>query len=110
METKHETNESARQDASAPLFEVRDLRVEYRRAGRPPLVAVKGVSFHLDAGETLGIVGESGSGKSTIARTLMLLQPRPAARYCSAAVTWPTSRLPSARRTGAMCRWSSRTP
>ncbi len=76
METKHETNESARQDASAPFFEVRDLRVEYRRAGRPPLVAVKGVSFHLDAGETLGIVGESGSGKSTIARTLMLLQPR----------------------------------
>ena len=27
------------------------------------------------AGETLGIVGESGSGKSTIAKTLMLLQP-----------------------------------
>lgn len=57
------------------LFDVRDLRVTYRRAGEKPVEAVKGVSFTLDAGESLGIVGESGSGKSTIAKTLMLLQP-----------------------------------
>jgi len=61
--------------ASEPLFEVRDLRVVYRRPGKPPLEAVKGVSFALHAGETLGIVGESGSGKSTIAKALMLLEP-----------------------------------
>ena len=57
------------------LFDVSDLRVAYARAGRPPLEAVKGVSFSLAPGETLGIVGESGSGKSTIAKALLLLQP-----------------------------------
>lgn len=57
------------------LFQVKDLHVTYRRPGEKPLEAVKGVSFTLAEGETLGIVGESGSGKSTIAKALMLLQP-----------------------------------
>ena len=58
-----------------PLFIVKDLHVTYHRSGQKPLEAVKGVSFDLNACETLGIVGESGSGKSTIAKTLMLLHP-----------------------------------
>ena len=57
------------------LLEVENLRVVYRRPGARPLEAVRGVSFALAAGETLGIVGESGSGKSTIAKALLLLQP-----------------------------------
>ena len=59
----------------ANLFEVRGLRVVYRRPGAKPLEAVKGVDFTLAEGETLGIVGESGSGKSTIAKALTLLLP-----------------------------------
>ena len=57
------------------LFEVEDAKVAYRAPGRPPFMAVRGVSFTLGEGETLGIVGESGSGKSTLAKALTLLMP-----------------------------------
>ena len=46
--------------------------------GRPTAVvkAVDGVSFHVDAGETLALVGESGCGKSTVSRlVLRLIEP-----------------------------------
>jgi microcin C transport system ATP-binding protein len=57
---------------SAPLLDVRDLRVIFRQGGRET-VAVDGVSFHLDPGETLALVGESGSGKSVTALSLVRL-------------------------------------
>ena len=53
------------------LLEVRDLNVTYGADVR----AVRGVSFALDAGQTLGVAGESGSGKSTVALSLLRLLP-----------------------------------
>jgi peptide/nickel transport system ATP-binding protein len=69
-----------------PLLEVRDLAKHFplrdgllgRLTGRPPrlLRAVDGVSFAVEAGETLGLVGESGCGKTTTARlTLRAIEP-----------------------------------
>ena len=39
----------------------------------PPVRAVDGVSFSIDAGKTLALVGETGSGKTTVGRTLLRL-------------------------------------
>jgi branched-chain amino acid transport system ATP-binding protein len=53
------------------MLEVRDLRVHYGI-----VEAVKGVSFHLDAGEMISLIGANGAGKSTILRSLTgLVQP-----------------------------------
>jgi oligopeptide transport system ATP-binding protein len=55
------------------LLEVQDLRTVFKTKDGD-VKAVDGVSFHLDAGETLGIVGESGCGKSVTAMSIMGLQ------------------------------------
>ena len=46
--------------------------------------AVEGVSFHIDAGETLGIVGESGCGKSVTAMSILRLIPEPPGKIAGA--------------------------
>lgn len=58
------------------LLEVEKLDVTYATKHRPPLFAVRDVSFQLKEGEFVGLVGESGSGKSTLGNAILrLLQP-----------------------------------
>jgi oligopeptide transport system ATP-binding protein len=65
--------------AEAPLLSVNDLHVTFRgRSGqdsRNSVYAVRGVSFGLGRGDTVGLVGESGSGKSVTALSLVGLLP-----------------------------------
>jgi peptide/nickel transport system ATP-binding protein len=60
---------------SEPLLSVRDLHVTYGAEGKAGVPAVRGVSFDVAAGETLGLAGESGCGKSTIAGALLKVLP-----------------------------------
>ena len=69
------------------LLDVQDLHVSFdTHAGE--VQAVRGVSFWLDAGETLSIVGESGCGKSVTIQTIMKLLPSPPSQIKSGAITY----------------------
>lgn len=60
---------------NTPLLRVRNLEVTFPpRRGNPAVRAVHGVSFDLEAGQTLALVGESGSGKTTTGRAILQLQ------------------------------------
>ena len=61
-----------------PLLEVEDLRVRLRTP-RGEAEALRGVSFTMQRGETLGLIGESGCGKSMTALAVMGLLPEGAA-------------------------------
>ena len=62
---------------SEPLLEVRDLKKHFPLASllfgkvRGWVKAVDGISFTINAGETLGLVGESGCGKTTTSKLIL---------------------------------------
>ncbi|MFI7244253.1 ABC transporter ATP-binding protein [Streptomyces qinglanensis] len=61
------------------LLEVRDLFVEFRTRDGVAR-AVNGVSYTVEAGETLAVLGESGSGKSVTAQAVMGILDMPPGR------------------------------
>ena len=63
------------------LLEVTDLK-KYFRVSNGWLHAVDGVTFSLEAGQTLGVVGESGCGKSTLGRTIVHLLDSSDGKIC----------------------------
>jgi peptide/nickel transport system ATP-binding protein len=67
------------ESGGAPLLSVRDLTTAFRTLDGWKEV-IRGVSFDVNAGETLAIVGESGSGKSVTSLSIMRLNPEGSTR------------------------------
>ena len=73
-------------EPATPLLDVSELYVDFFTR-RGVVQAVRGVSFQIERGETLGVVGESGSGKSVMAQTLLGLIELPG-RITGGDVRW----------------------
>ncbi|MGV2686390.1 ATP-binding cassette domain-containing protein, partial [Clostridium perfringens] len=56
------------------LLKVNNLKANFYSKNNK-IEAVRGVSFHVNPGDILGIVGESGSGKSVLMRSVMQILP-----------------------------------
>ncbi|MCB2100148.1 MAG: ABC transporter ATP-binding protein [Rhodobacterales bacterium] len=78
------------------LLDIQDLRVTFG-SGPRAVEAVRGVSFHIDQGESVALVGESGSGKSVTALSTLKLLPYPHARHPSGAIRFLGEDLLAAR-------------
>ncbi len=59
-----------------PLLVVKDLHIHFHTEDET-VIAVNGISFSVNEGESVGIVGESGSGKTVTALSIMRLIPSP---------------------------------
>jgi peptide/nickel transport system ATP-binding protein len=68
-----------------PLLEIENLRTHFYTSDGI-VRAVDGVSYSVNAGETLAVVGESGCGKSVTAMSILRLLPSPPARIVSGSI------------------------
>jgi len=96
-------NGHADDDGDAPLLEVEDLRTTFATE-TGELVAVDGVDFTVEDGETVCIVGESGSGKTVATESITRLVRSPPATITGSAryrgrdlLTMPSKELRSVR-------------
>jgi len=69
------------------LLDINDLNIVFKTyAGE--INAVRGVSFHVNKGELLGVVGESGCGKSVTSSAIMRILPTPPTIYKSGSINF----------------------
>lgn len=72
-----QTASSSTQKSKSPiLVDIKDLKIDFR-TDDGLVNAVKGISFQIPRGKTVGLVGESGSGKSVTSLGIMRLIPNP---------------------------------
>ena len=88
-----------------PVLKVVDLSLRYQtRQG--PVQAVRGVSFDLAQGQSLGLVGESGCGKTSVANCLMRLLPDNARLTAGQVLLEGVDLLLLSEEDMRQCRWS----
>ena len=69
------------------LLDIENLQVAFGQ-GSDQVMAVDGVSLHIDKGQTVALVGESGSGKSVTALSILQLLPYPFAHHPAGRVNY----------------------
>lgn len=74
------------------LISVRDLRVQFSTKDGP-VEAIKGISFDIPKGKTVGLVGESGSGKSVTSLAIMRLIPNPPGKITGGEIIYNNQNL-----------------
>ena len=81
---------------SSPELEIQNLTASFSTP-KGKLIAVNGISFHLNPGETLALVGESGCGKTVSALSILRLLPEPPAEILNGKILFDGQDLLSLR-------------